>query len=225
MRTRLLSTLMILSLAGCATDELPTLSLVGFHGLKIEAEGCTYTEPQMSSSTYDVGIATLFGMPLNLYAHLRNDLIGHADPQSGQVESNRVEVRSMRVAFEGEDWAQLPKPIEIPITGVAIEPNGEHWKHLSPITPKEAEILAGQFSLGEGQVKNLRIRLTFHGETMDGSSVVSNSLSHLVHVCRGCVGCPPGFEAAPACSMSFAQPDGIVCEEAAEPEVPEDEGI
>lgn len=213
MQTRALSLLVALALAGCVVDEIPPLTLVGFHGLSAEDGGCTYTEAQMSSSTFDTGLAKLYRLPFNFYAHLRNDLAPHANPETGQVEAKRVEVRSMRVAFEGEAWTELPLPVELPVTGVAIEPGGEYWKHLSPITSDVASLLDRQFTRAEGEFRDLRIRISFVGETLDGTPVESNELSYLVRICRGCVGCPPGHVMVPACSMAFAQPDGIVCEE------------
>lgn len=217
MRTRVWLLLVALLMVGCATDELPTLALVGFHGLKVEDEGCTYTDAQMSSSTYDTGLATTYGQPFNVYVHLRNELNALANPDVGQVEANRVEVRSMRVTFEGEDWSELPAPIELPVTGMIIDPDGDYWSNVTPITTREAAIFDRQFSTGEGEVKDLRIRLSFSGTTSDGSYVESNGLSYLVRVCRGCVSCPSGQVMRSGCAMAFAQADGVVCEEVEDP--------
>lgn len=218
MRTRALMLLAALSVAGCATDELPTLALVGFHGLLVEEEGCTHTDAQMSSTTYDTALATSIGMPLNVYVHLRNELNVHADSETGQVEANRVRVNSMRVAFEGEEWSELPAPLELPVTGVVIDPNDDYWKHLTPIAPEVAAIFDRQFAIGEGTYKDLRVRMTFYGETLDGAPVESNELSYLLNLCRGCVGCPSGYVMEHSCQRSIAQGDGFTCTEADEEE-------
>lgn len=213
MHKRLLALLALISWVGCSGDEISGLMLIGFHGLKAEEEGCTYVENPTSSSTYDVAIAGEYGVPLNVFVHLRNELVGMANPEVGRVETHRITVRSLRVAFEGEGWLGLPDPIEIPVTGVVIEPNGSYWTHVTPLRAREAKILNRQFSNAEGEVKELRLRLRFFGETMDGTRVESNELSHTVHVCRDCLGCPPGQVMTAACAMAYAQPDGIACVE------------
>lgn len=196
---------------GCAADEMPALTLVGFHGLEAEEDGCTRSEDQRSFAQYDTGLATTYGQPLSIYLHLRNELDVRANEQIGQVEANRIEVRSMRVSFEGEGWSTLPEPIVLPLTGVIVGPGEEYWKHAMPIPATLAEVFHDQ--LEGSDARELRLRIGLEGTTLDGEKVKSNELSHLVYMCKHCIGCPIGHVMVAACAMASAQNDGLTCEE------------
>lgn len=213
MRIRVLLPLLLVGLVGCAADEeMPGLQLLGFYGLDAEEDGCSKTDEQISFGQYDTAIASEFGLPYVVYAHLRNGLTSNEDAASGQVDTHPVEVRSMHVAFEGEAWSALPMPIEVPVTGVLIGPGDEYWKLVEAIPPEAAAILESNFSGIDALSREVRVRLSFTGTTLDGTTVHSNELSFKVYACSGCfhLACGGGMLMG-LCGMAGAQGDGVAC--------------
>lgn len=213
MRIRALIPLLLLGSFGCTLDEeVSGLRLLGYYGLKAEDDGCTRTDDMTSFGHYDVAVAEEFGFPYLVYAHLRNDLAPTGDESNGRVDSNPVEVTRMRLVFEGEGWPTLPAPMEIPVTGTLIEPADEHWKLVEAIPAEVAGLLESNFERVGPLSKELRVRISFVGRTLDGTTVESNALTFKVFVCNGCFAqlCG-GLGVVQVCAMAGAQGDGVSC--------------
>lgn len=202
-------------LAGCAHDEESALVIKSFHLLKVEEEGCTYTDNAYTSNVYDAWVGMRDAMPFVVFLEVENHLAPNADQHAGRPESRGIVIEELEVRFEGGLWDSLPGSARIPVSGTLVPPaGGAHFSsELVPVSV--ASLLVTQSPLNqEGVIIPLHLHVQAHGRTLDGAEVSSSELSFRLDVCKRCLLDPctdEGGVLVPACRKAGAQLDGAVC--------------
>ena len=210
-----------LSSAACGIDANPSMVIKAFHGLKVDTDGCTYSDAAVVGGTFDAGLSAVGGGAYSVYARIDNLMPGNENLDEGRQNTTFVQLTSVDVKYANTDaWAFLPSGKTLP-AGFVMESSSENYVPINPIDPQTAKLmLEGKDGVPSpiaepGSCADLLLTVQARGIMGDGSDIESNEIDFPVTVCNTAVGCPAGTQLGDACTL--VQPDGFKCEAADAP--------
>ncbi|WP_373044968.1 hypothetical protein [Vulgatibacter sp.] len=212
-----------LGLAACGVDSSPSMTIEGFHSIKLEADGCTFNTDIMSTGgTFDAGASAQGGGEFFTWMRIHNSMQSTASDEEWEErqDTNWIQLTEVRIRYQNKGaWSFLPAKRTIP-TGIVIDSSAELYKSVAPFDQAMAQLMIdGANGVASpipnpGDCADLIVTMQAAGVMGDGSDIESNEIDYTVSICNQVVGCPAGWIPT---GCSFVQPDGFTCEE---PEAP-----